>query len=74
MKVQILPNYFLNSNGTFNKEEAIKYCAKIAGICYSESGFNKLINESEDKTLRRASLTLDNGHHSVYDHVLINFN
>lgn len=74
MKVKILPSYFLNSDGTFNKDEAIKYCARIAGICYSESGFNKLLNENETKTLRRASLTLNNGHHSVYDHVVISFN
>lgn len=74
IKVDILPNYFLNVNGTFNKEEAIKLCGKIAGVCYDKEGFEHLENESEEKTMRRVDRTLDNGHHSVYDHIQINFN
>ena len=74
IKVDILPNYFLNANGTFNKEEAIKLCGKIAGVCYDKEGFEHLENESEEKTMRRVDRTLGNGHHSVYDHIQINFN
>lgn len=74
MKIGILPNQFLKSNGTFDKEEAIKLCGKIAGVCYDREGFFNLENESEEKTMRRVNMTLNNGHHSVYDHVLINFN
>lgn len=74
IKVDILPNYFLNANGTFNKEEAIKLCGKIAGVCYDKEGFEHLENESEEKTMCRVNRTLDNGHHSVYDHIQINFN
>ena len=74
IKVDILPNYFLNSDGTFNKEEAIKLSGKIAGVCYDKEGFDHLKNESEQKTNRRIDMTLNNGHHSVYDHIMINFN
>ena len=74
MKIDILPNYFLNSDGTFNKKDAINLCGKIAGICYDKEGFSHLVNEKESKTLRRVDMTLNNGHHSVYDHVYINFN
>ena len=74
IKVGILPNQFLNENGTFNKEEAIKLSGKIAGVCYDKEGFNHLINESEEKTMRRVDMTLNNGHHSVYDHIMISFN
>ena len=74
LKISILPNYFLNDDGTFNKQEAILLSGKIAGVCYDKEGFNHLINEDEEKTKRRVDMTLNNGHHSVYDHIMINFN
>ena len=74
IKVGILPNQFLKSDGTFDKDEAIKLAGKIAGVCYDKEGFAHIENESEEKTLRRVNVTLNNGHHSVYDHILINFN
>lgn len=74
MEIKILPNYFLNEDGTFNKDDAIKLSGKIAGICYSQSGFSTLMDENEEKTMHRVDMTLNNGHHSVYDHIMINFN
>lgn len=74
IKVGILPNQFLKENGTFDKDEAIKLSGKIAGVCYDKEGFSHLENEPEEKTMRRVNMTLNNGHHSVYDHVFINFN
>ena len=74
IKVGILPNQFLKSDGTFDKEEAIKLSGKIAGVCYDKEGFAHLVNEPEEKTMRRVDMTLNNGHHSVYDHITINFN
>ena len=74
IKVGILPNQFLKSDGTFDKDEAIKLSGKIAGICYDKEGFANLENELESKTMRRVFMTLNNGHHSVYDHICINFN
>ena len=74
IKVGILPNHFLKSDGTFDKDEAIKLSGKIAGVCYDKEGFAHLENEPEEKTMRRVDMTLNNGHHSVYDHILINFN
>ena len=74
IKVGILPNQFLKSDGTFDKEEAIKLSGKIAGVCYDKEGFSHLVNEPEEKTMRRVDMTLNNGHHSVYDHIIISFN
>ena len=74
IKIDILPNQFLKSDGTFDKEEAIKLAGKIAGVCYDKEGFSHLENEPVEKTLRRVDMTLNNGHHSVYDHIFINFN
>ncbi|MGN1379269.1 MAG: FAD-dependent thymidylate synthase [Bacilli bacterium] len=74
IKVGILPNQFLKSDGTFDKDEAIKLSGKIAGVCYDKEGFEHLKNEPEEKTMRRVDMTLNNGHHSVYDHIIINFN
>ena len=75
IKIDILPNQlFLNLDGTLDKDEAIKLSGKIAGICYDKEGFNHLVNEPEEKTMRRVDMTLNNGHHSVYDHILLNLN
>lgn len=74
IKVGILPNQFLKNDGTFNLEEAIKLSGKIAGVCYDKEGFLHLYNEKEEKTKRRINMTLNNGHHSVYDHITISFN
>jgi hypothetical protein len=74
IKVGILPNQFLKSDGTFDKDEAIKLSGKIAGVCYDKEGFAHLENEPEEKTMRRVDMTLNNGHHSVYDHIEIKYN
>ncbi len=74
INVEILLNQFLKSDGTFDKDEAIKLSGKIAGVCYDKEGFIHIENEPEEKTKRRVDITLNNGHHSVYDHIVINFN
>lgn len=74
MNISILPNQFLKDDGTFAKDEAINLSGKIAGVCYDKEGFNHLKDEELAKTLKRVNNTLINGHHSVYDHIMINFN
>lgn len=74
MKIDILPNYFLNENGTFNIDDAIMLSGKIAGVCYDKEGFSHLQKESSEKTKKRVAMTLNNGHHSVYDHISISLN
>ncbi len=74
IKIGILPNQFLKDDGTFDKDEALKLSGKIAGVCYDEEGFNHIKNEPEEKTIKRINRTITNGHHSVYDHININFN
>ncbi len=74
LKVGILPNQFLKSDGTFDKDKALLQCGKIAGVFYDEEEYAHLGNEPEEKTMRRVNMTLNNGHHSVYDHISISFN
>lgn len=74
IKIDILPNYFLKENGTFDKDAAINLSGKIAGICYDKEGWSHLENEDQEKTQKRVNMTLNNGHHSVYDHIMINLN
>ena len=45
MKIGILPNQYLKTDGTFNKKEAINLSGKIAGVCYDKDGFENLLNE-----------------------------
>lgn len=74
IKIEILPNLFLNDKGIFDREKALDLCGKIAGVCYDKEGFNNLKDEDVFKTNRRIEMTLNNGHHSVYDHIFINLN
>lgn len=75
IKIDILPNcQYLNGDGTFNKDEAIKLSGKIAGVCYDKEGFDHLMHEDEEKTIKRANMTLNNGHHSVFGHVNLSLN
>lgn len=74
IRVDLLPNYYLKNDNTFNKEESLKLAGKIAGVCYDKEGFNHLLNEDIAKTNRRINMTINNGHHSVYDHINIGFN
>lgn len=70
MKVRIIgstkPEFVLPA------EEAIKFAGKAAGICYMQEDFDKILQEAEEKTLKRANGTLLSGHHSVYDHIYYN--
>ncbi len=70
MKILILgstkPEYKLS------KEEAMNFAGKSAGICYMPDDINALFSEPEEKTVRRANMTLNSGHHSVFDHTTYN--
>ena len=74
IKISILPNAFLRDDGTFDRVEALKLSGRIAGVCYDKEGYDNLVTEPVEKTMRRIDRTLNNGHHSVYDHIYINFN
>ena len=75
IKIDILPTcQFLNEDGTFNKDETIKLSGRIAGVCYDKDGFEHLMHEDENKTIKRANMTLNNGHHSVFGHVNLMLN
>ncbi len=54
------------------KEEAIDFSGKEAGICYLPDNLEKLLNEDNEKTLKRADRTLKSGHHSVFGHPTYN--
>lgn len=74
LKITLLPSIFVDNNGKFILNKALNHSGKIAGVCYNKEGYEALENEEETKTKRRINLTINNGHHSVYDHVSISFN
>lgn len=74
MNVEILKNCYLKEDGKLDREESKLFSGKVAGVCYAKEGYRKLENEDVEKTKRRISMTMDNGHHSVYDHVTITLN
>ena len=54
------------------KEEALNFSGKSAGICYLPDTLETLFNEPEEKTMKRANMTLKSGHHSVFNHPTYN--
>ena len=73
-KIDLLPNLYLKEDGTFDLEKALNLCGKVAGVCYDKEGFKHLESEAVEKTDRRIDMTLNNGHHSVYDHINVSLN
>ena len=71
MKVSIIgstkPNYVAG------KEEIELFSGHNAGVCYMPGSFNELVNEDVEKTNKRVLQTKGSGHHSVFDHAMINF-
>jgi len=45
------------------------FSGHAAGICYMPDSFETILNEPIEKTMKRANMVLQSGHHSVYDHV-----
>lgn len=74
IKVDLLPNLYVSENGIFKKDEALTLSGKIAGVCYDKEGFKHLENEPIQKSMKRVDMTMNSGHHSVYDHINISFN
>ena len=70
MKVSILAS--TNPGYKLTKDEALKFGGKSAGICYMQDDIEALFSEPEEKTIRRANMTLNSGHHSVFDHTSYN--
>ena len=54
------------------KEEALSFSGKSAGICYLPDTLETLFSEPEEKTAKRANMTLKSGHHSVFNHPTYN--
>ena len=70
MKMRILGSTKINSIP--NKEEILKLGGYAAGICYMRGNINEILNEDNEKTLRRIKNTISSGHHSVYGHFYLN--
>ena len=74
IRIELLPHTpFLKEDGTFDKEAAIKYSARIAGECYEPEGWSKLKSEEEKKTEKRIGFTLELEHATPYEHIMIGF-
>jgi len=53
---------------TPSKEELLERGGHSAAICYTEHPWNVICLEDEKKTVSRIDRTLENKHHSVYEH------
>ena len=70
MKIKVIAS---TKNGyEMPKEEALNFSGKSAGICYLPDTLETLFNEPEEKTVKRANMTLKSGHHSVFNHPTYN--
>ena len=72
VKISLLENTsFLKRDGTFDKEEAMRYSAKIGGICYNKEGLRASLKEPVETTDKRITLTTSMEHQSIYEHINI---
>ena len=53
-------------------EEAMFFAGHSAGICYMQDEFDTILNEPEEKTMKRFDQTAGSGHHSVAGHTSYN--
>ncbi len=69
MKINLVKeNYFRKEDGTFDRESALLFGGRAAGICYDKQGYDHLLDEPIEKTQKRTESTLNNTHHSVHGH------
>ena len=71
LKLTIISNDFVDMDGKFDMDKALLKAGKIAGICYDEHGYEHILEETDEKTMKRVKRTIENGHHSVYDHIWV---
>lgn len=67
---------FTNATGetqNFSLQNSLEFCSKMGGICYMKGKFEDLLNESQEASKKRLKILLKSGHHSVFDHVKLNF-
>lgn len=53
-------------------EELTLLGGKYAGTCYAADGYAAIRVQEPEKALKRAKNTADNGHHSVFQHSMVN--
>ena len=61
-----------HEDGKQIREDMIVIAGKAAGICYMPDDIETLFSEPEEKTVRRSNMTLNSGHHSVFNHPVYN--
>ena len=71
MKIKIVGHTEVNDK--IDVEEIKRFSGVNAGVCYMPEDWETLSSEDREKSLKRANRNLESGHHSVYDHFLINF-
>ena len=53
-------------------EEQTVLSGKFAGTCYAKEGYETIKTQPLEKALKRAEMTAKSGHHSVFQHGVIN--
>jgi len=53
-------------------DEVLTFSGHAAGVCYMPNSLESLFDEPLEKTIKRAQDTLARGHHSVFDHTVVN--
>lgn len=71
MKVTLKAHKSLFEETKINQEETLKLAGTNAGICYMPDNFETLEGEAYEKKIKRASMALKSGHHSVFGHTTL---
>ena len=71
LKISLLENTPFLVDGKFNLEKAMDFSGKVGGICYSEAGLIKCLDEEKEVTDKRVNMMTSGEHQSVFEHVNI---
>ena len=67
MRIRVLAS--TKPDFVLEKEDALLYSGKSAGICYEKTTLDDLWCEPEDVSVKRAKGCIKRGHHSVFGHI-----
>lgn len=69
MSITVTPLLMPNEDHVLTKEEALVISGKCLAMCYEHDNFDKIKEQTDEKSITRARACIKSGHHSGFEHV-----
>lgn len=73
MAIAVTPLLMPNESHVLTKNEALVICGKCLAMCYEKDNFDKIKEQSDEQSIKRAMMCIKSGHHSGFEHVKYTF-